>query len=132
MCAFNPPQRTRILVADDEKVIADTLKLILTGAGYDVAVTYDGVDALEKALHWSPDLLLSDVFMPGMSGIDAAIKVCEQLPHCKVLLVSGQAALQDLRREIQSRCHSFDVLTKPIHPADLLARIEQMLQSGSR
>ena len=39
MCAFNPPQRTRILVADDEKVIADTLKLILTGAGYDVAVT---------------------------------------------------------------------------------------------
>jgi len=127
MCATDCSKKPRVLVADDEKVIADTLKLILAGAGYDVAVAYDGIAALETAKEWSPDLFLSDVFMPGLSGIDAAIKVCEQLPDCKVLLVSGQAASQDLRREIQSKCHRFDVLSKPVHPKDLLDHIREIL-----
>src|SRR3569833_500012 len=127
MCASNSARKTRVLVADDESTIADTLKLILAGAGYDVVVAYDGLAAVEKAVEWAPDLLLSDVFMPRLSGIDAAIQVCERLPHCKVLLVSGQASLHDLRREIQSKCHRFEVLSKPVHPKELLARIEQMI-----
>lgn len=131
MCAFNNSKKLRVLVADDEKIIADTLKLILTGAGYEVAVAYDGRTAVEKAEHWRPDLFLSDVFMPGLSGIDAAIELCRALPHCKVLLVSGQASLQDLRREIQSKCHRFDVLSKPVHPTELLARIEDLVRSGA-
>jgi CheY-like chemotaxis protein len=127
MCAFNSARKSRVLVADDERVIADTLKLILAGAGYDVMVAYDGLAAVEKAFEWTPDLLLSDVFMPRLSGIEAAIQVCERLPHCKVLLVSGQASLRDIRREIQSKCHRFDVLSKPVHPNELLARISEMI-----
>ncbi len=126
MCAVELPKKLRVLVADDEKVIADTLKLILAGAGYEVAVVYDGIAAVEKAKEWSPDLFLSDVFMPRLSGIDAAIQVCERLPDCKVLLVSGQAGLRDLRREIRSKCQRFDVLSKPVHPRDLLARLKEL------
>ena len=126
MCAFDSAEKLRVLVADDEKVIADTLKLILSGAGYDVAVTYDGIAALEKAERWAPDVFLSDVFMPGLSGIDAAIEICRRLPNCRVLLVSGQASLQELRREIQSKCHRFEVLSKPVHPTELLARLREL------
>ncbi len=127
MCAADCSKKPRVLVVDDEKIIADTLRMILAGAGYDVAVAYDGLAALEKAEEWSPDLFLSDVFMPGLSGIDAATRVCERLPNCKVLLVSGQAAPEDLRREIQSKCHRFDVLSKPVHPNILLDRIKDMV-----
>lgn len=126
MCALNSARKLRVLVADDEKIIADTLKLILTGAGYDVAVAYDGITALEKAVEWPPDFFLSDVFMPRLTGIDAAIEVCKRLPECRVLLVSGQASLQELRREIQSKCHRFEVLSKPVHPTELLARLREL------
>ena len=123
MCAGDAAEKLRVLIADDEKVIADTLKLILSQAGYDVAVAYDGASAVEKAEEWRPDLFLSDVFMPRLSGIDAAIEICSTLPDCKVLLVSGQAELRDLSREIKAKCRNFDVLSKPIHPKDLLARL---------
>lgn len=126
MRPLNSERKLRVLVADDEKTIADTLKLILSGAGYDVAVAYDGIEALRKAEEWAPDLFLSDVFMPGLSGIDAAAEICKRLPDCRVLLISGQATLQELRREIQSKCHRFDVLSKPMHPVELLSRIKEM------
>jgi CheY-like chemotaxis protein len=116
-------EKLRVLIADDEKLIADTLKLILSHAGFEVAVTYDGAAAVKKAEEWRPDLFLSDVFMPRLSGIDAAIEICRTLPHCKVLLVSGQADLQDLRREIRTKCRNFDVLSKPVHPGELLKRL---------
>ena len=127
MCGNGSSRKARVLVADDERVIADTLKMILAGVGYEVSVAYDGFSALEKAKEWLPDLFLTDVFMPGLSGIDAAIKVCERLPDCKVLIISGQADLKDLRREIESKCHRFDVLSKPVHPTELIAHIQKML-----
>lgn len=119
-----PTRKLRILVADDEKTIADTLKLILTRFGYEVAVVYDGSSAVEMAERWGPDLFLSDVYMPGITGIDAAIQICSSLPECKVLLFSGQADLQDLRRQIHSKCQRFDVISKPVHPTELLARLQ--------
>ena len=127
MCAVAASRKPRVLVADDEKIIADTLKLILAGAGYDVSVVYDGIAAVKKAKEWSPDLFFSDVIMPGLTGIDAAIQVCGQLPNCKVLLISGQSDLQDFHREIESNCQRFEVLLKPIHPIELIAQIQKML-----
>lgn len=119
-------KKLKVLVADDERIIADTLKLILTQVGYQVATVYDGTSALEIAREWSPDLFLSDVYMPGLSGIDAAIEICGLLPDCKVLLFSGQADLHDLRKEIQSKCHRFEVFSKPIHPTELIERLRAM------
>ena len=126
MCASNGSSKLRILIADDEKTIADTLNLILTQVGYDVSVVYDGLSAVEMAKEWSPDLFLSDIYMPGISGIDAAIQVCELLPHCKVLLFTGQGDLQEIHDEIKAKCRRFDVFSKPIHPTELISRIREI------
>lgn len=129
MCAVDSAKKPRVLVADDEKVIADTLKLILAGAGYDVAVAYDGLAAVNMAEVWPPDLFLSDVFMPGLSGIEAATVICEKAPDCRVLLISGQANSNDLRQAIESKGQNFEVLLKPIHPVDLIAHIQAILRA---
>jgi CheY-like chemotaxis protein len=120
-------RKTRILVADDEKTIADTLKLILAGAGYDVFVAYDGMAAVKKAEEWAPDLFLTDLVMPRLTGIEAATEICKRLPDCKVLLITGQVNLKDIRREIKSKCDRFEVFSKPLHPTELIAHIEKIL-----
>lgn len=130
MSGIEPQRKPRVLVADDEKIIADTLKLILIGEGYDVSVAYDGIAAVKKANEWSPDLFLTDVIMPRLSGIDAAIEVCKCLPDCRVLVFSGQANLKDIRREIESKCRRFEVLLKPIHPTELIFHIRKMLEGS--
>jgi CheY-like chemotaxis protein len=123
------PLKTRpvILIVDDERVIADTLSIILSTSGFDTHAAYDGPSALALALQIAPQLLISDVVMPGMSGIDLAISLSGALPQCKVLLFSGQAATVDLLEEARNSGHDFTTLTKPVHPTDLLKRISECL-----
>lgn len=116
--------RPRVLVADDEYVIADTLKIILAQNGYEVAAVYCGVEAIEMAKTWRPDLLLADVVMPDMSGIEAAIQIRALLPDCRIVLLSGQAATNDLMRDARRDGHEFEVILKPIHPTQLLAWLQ--------
>jgi len=123
----SPRTRPVILVVDDEKVIADTLSVILSKSGFDTFPAYDGPAALGLALKLTPDLLISDVVMPGMSGIDLAIALFDAVPHCKVLLFSGQAATVDLLEEARRSGHNFTTLTKPIHPTDMLRRVSECL-----
>lgn len=115
--------KPKVLVADDEKMIADTLAIILNQNGFDASAVYTGAEAVAKARSSSPDLLISDVIMPDMNGIDAAIKIRGMLPKCKILLFSGQAATADLLESARKQGHEFQVLAKPVHPADLLAKI---------
>lgn len=120
------PDRPRILVADDERVIADTLAMILTRSGYETARAYGGRQAVEKARRWSPDLFLSDVSMPELDGIRAAIEICEMYPACRVLLFSGEPNSRMLVRQMNSQGYSFEFLEKPIPPLDLLSRIRRL------
>jgi len=115
--------KPRVLVADDEKVIADTLAIILNQNGYDASAVYTGTAAVEKAKATRPDLVISDVIMPDMNGIDAAIKIRAFLPSCKILLFSGQAATADLLEDARKRGHEFEILAKPVHPQDLLQKL---------
>ena len=119
------PYRPVVLVVDDESVIADTLSEILNRSGFAAFPAYDGEGALESALTTPPELLLSDVVLPGMSGIDLAIAVKRIFPDCKILLFSGQAATADLLSSANSRGHQFSLLRKPIHPTELLARVKE-------
>ncbi len=119
--------RPVILIVDDEKVIADTLSIILSKSGFETHAAYDGPSALALALKIAPQLLISDVVMPGMTGIDLAISLCKALPQCKILLFSGQAATVDLLEEARRSGHDFTTLTKPIHPTDMLKRISECL-----
>jgi CheY-like chemotaxis protein len=113
----------KILIADDEHVIADTLAIILRASGFDTFAVYDGANAVEKARAWKPDLLLSDVMMPGMSGIEAAIEICKLIPECRVLLFSGYAESADLLHDSRVQGHKFQILQKPLHPSELIARL---------
>ena len=116
-------RRRRVIVVDDERLIADTVAQILNIHGYDAFAAYGPDDALKLADSFQPDLLLSDVAMPGMSGIELASTIKSQQPHLKVLLFSGQAGTSRLLRESASQ---FRLEAKPIHPEKLLAVLAKL------
>ncbi len=118
-------KRPRVLVVDDEQVIADTLAKILDLNGYEASAVYTGTAAVESARALRPDLVISDVIMPDMNGIEAAISIRGFLPSCKILLFSGQAATADLLENARAQGHEFEILAKPVHPADLLAKLKR-------
>lgn len=76
----------------DEKVIASSLATILRLQGFEATPFTEPQRALEAACSEAPDLLISDVVMPALSGIDLAIRVQQHCPDCKILLFPGQAA----------------------------------------
>jgi DNA-binding response OmpR family regulator len=121
----------KILVVDDEKSITLTLTLILQNAGFDVATANDGVSGLDAIRRLNPDLLLSDVVMPGMNGIELAMHARAIAPSCRVLLFSGQAVTHDLLREARALGHEFELLHKPVHPEELLERIHSIFHDSS-
>ncbi len=116
-------RKRRVLVVDDEHVIADTLAKILDLNGYEASAVYTGTAAVESARALQPDLIISDVIMPDMDGIQAAIRIRSFLPNCKILLFSGQAATADLLENARAQGHEFEILGKPVHPSDLLAKL---------
>ena len=91
--------KPKVLVADDERVIADT------------------------AAAFAPDMLISDVIMADLNGIDTAIQMRALLPKIKILLFSGQAATADLLEKARAQGYEFEILAKPVHPQDLLTRL---------
>jgi DNA-binding NtrC family response regulator len=113
----------RVFVVDDEKVIATTLATILRGKGFEAESYSNPLLALKAASENHPALLISDVSMPEMTGVELAIKVKEICPQCKVLLFSGQAATVDLLEQARKDGHDFELLVKPVHPTDLLRAI---------
>jgi len=115
--------KPKVLVADDERVIADTLAMILNQSGFDARAVYSGENALELAASFQPDMLISDVIMADLNGIDAAIRIRSLLPSIKILLFSGQAATADLLEKARTQGHEFEILAKPVHPTDLLAKL---------
>lgn len=117
------PSKRRVLVVDDERVIADTLAIILNQNGFEAAAVYTGLAAVDRARSTRPDLVISDVIMPDMNGIEAAIQIRQLVPGCKILLFSGQAATADLLEKARAQGHEFEILAKPVHPQDLLAKL---------
>jgi CheY-like chemotaxis protein len=118
------PAKPRVLVVDDERVIADTLSIILNQNGFDASPVYTGTAAVDRARETKPELIISDVIMPDMNGIEAAIRIRQILPACKILLFSGQAATADLLEKARAQGHEFEILAKPVHPQDLLAKLK--------
>ncbi len=117
--------KPKVLVADDERVIADTLAMILNQSGFHAQAVYSGEKALELAESFRPDMLISDVIMADLNGIDAAIRIRTLLPEIKILLFSGQAATADLLEKARADGYEFEILAKPVHPQDLLTRLRR-------
>jgi CheY-like chemotaxis protein len=115
--------KPKVLVVDDERVIADTLAMILNQSGFEARAVYSGEKALETVSVFQPDMLISDVIMADLNGIDAAIQIRGLMPKIKILLFSGQAATADLLEKARAQGYEFEILAKPVHPQDLLTKL---------
>jgi CheY-like chemotaxis protein len=113
----------RVLIVDDEAIIADTLVDILRGEGYEAVAVSDGPAAIKWSRMFYPDVVVSDVIMPGMNGIETAKVIMGALPDCRIILFSGQAASGELLDSARREGYEFEILAKPINPTLLLAAI---------
>jgi CheY-like chemotaxis protein len=118
---------SKILVVDDEKVIADSLREIFAKEGYDCRAVYSAEQALEVIGHWVPDLAVVDVVLPSMSGIDLAILLKSTRPSILVMMISGQLATGALVEGAAQRGFEFKVLAKPVPVAEMLANASKLL-----
>ncbi len=121
----------RVLIVDDDEVVADTLVLILRGRGIDARAVYSGEDAAVQALSWNADVVISDVMMGKMNGVALAIYLAQALPSCRVLLMSGAAATAELLKESIAQGHDFPILAKPFHPDRLFELLAPSVTAGS-
>jgi DNA-binding NtrC family response regulator len=130
---FEMRKPLRVFVVDDEDVIASSLAMILRFQGGLHARSFTNpLEALQAARLEAPDLLISDVVMPELSGIDLAIQLRKNCPDCKVLLFSGHAVTAQLLKSAREMGYIFEILMKPVHPADLLAKIEDVTEGAQQ
>lgn len=118
-------------VVDDEPTLCWTLGLIVKSIGMEVFTFTDPREVLPAASEQSPDLLISDVSMPHMSGIELAIQMRVCHPQCKVLLISGHAATEELIFAARENGHDFPIVMKPIHPKLLIAEIRRQVDANA-
>lgn len=119
--------KAKVLVVDDEELIAESVAEILRSDGFDVLVAFSGNEALELTRELCPDIVLSDVLMPDIDGVETAIQIRQTCPETRILLFSGQAATSDLLERAKSRGHTFELLPKPLHPTRLIAAINRVM-----
>jgi CheY-like chemotaxis protein len=115
--------RQSVLVVDDEDLIADSLVMILERHGYTASAQYSGAGALKHIEEECPDIIIADVVMPDMNGVQLAIQVRTHCPDSRILLISGNVATSNLLKD-QGEGHFFEVLAKPVHPLDLLKSLQ--------
>jgi CheY-like chemotaxis protein len=116
-----------VFVVDDEVQITQTLALILTREGFRVSAFNNPLEALESMKTTSPDLLISDVMMPQLSGVELAIRTSLSRPQCKILLFTASTA--DLLKNARANGHNFRLLRKPVHPSDLLQELNEIREA---
>jgi DNA-binding response OmpR family regulator len=120
---------TKILIVDDERTIADTMAAIFRSVGYEAFTAYDGLLGLEAARQLEPDVILTDVVMPGMDGVSMAIEIRRTLPGIAVLLFSGQASTVDMLRRAEEAGFHFELMAKPAPPREVIQRVAATLLS---
>jgi DNA-binding response OmpR family regulator len=115
-----------IYLVDDEELITKSLAHILRNEGFVVTSFNNPLKALSRMKTDAPDVLISDVMMPELSGIDLAMETRKVLPGCKILLFSGAA--DDLLHTAGGQGIEFRLLSKPLHPVRLLEEIELLTE----
>jgi two-component system cell cycle response regulator CpdR len=125
MSANNPPH---ILLAEDEETMRTYLVRALTNAGYRVSAVDRGTDAIPLLETGDFDLLLSDIVMPEMDGIELAQRCAEISPRTKVMFITGFAAVS-LRASREQP--SAKVLSKPFHLRDLVLEVERLFDEAA-
>ena len=118
--------RPRVLVVDDERLLADTTAAILRHAGFETRIAYDAFAALEVSGSYRPDYILTDIMMPAMNGVELAIAISKMYPATKIMLFSGQAGISEILEQSKARGFEFPLLAKPVHPAKLIEGLRKL------
>ena len=116
----------RVLVVDDEDDVRSLVHDILTGNGYEVFAAASGEEGLDKAVSLKPDLIILDVVMPGLSGIEVCrlVKSKPSLQHVRVLVLS--ALDRDVDRQLIESARADGYLRKPFSVHDLLSKVDEL------
>ena len=121
----------RILIVDDEHVIADTLSVIFGKGGFEARVAYSTEDALVRARESPPDLLLCDVNMPGRDGLELIQELLREQPGCRVMVLTGSVpGMRRIREGTRSFGRPLPILIKPCQPDDLLRQAGELMLSA--
>ena len=121
----------RVLVVDDDRLVADTLALIFEKSGFAAKTAYSAEQGLEYARQFSPHLLLCDVTMPGRDGLSLVSDISRELPGCRILVLTGfYSNLKSVREQANRLQRPLGVLTKPCQPAELLREAAALLATA--
>jgi len=115
----------RVLVVDDNPEVRTMLEDVLTSLGYRTRTAADGAAAVRAVLNEPPDVVLLDVYMPGLSGVGALPTIVALAPHAKVIMISGTANEDVLKRSLAFGAHDF--VTKPFEISSLSRALETAL-----
>lgn len=120
--------KRRILVIDDDRLVADTLKLIYTANGFESESRYSAAEGLERARTFAPELLLCDISMPDENGLSLVEKLNQEMPDCRLLLLTAYSSNAiDVHHSSQRIKRELRMLTKPCPPEHLLRETRELL-----
>lgn len=126
-----PPDRGKVLVVDDEPIIADVVSRYLQRAGYDTRVAGTGEDALSNARSERPDLVVLDLMLPGVDGLEVMRRL-RQDDRTDIAIILLTARGEESDRIMGLRLGADDYLIKPFSPAELVARVDALLRRLQR
>ena len=115
----------KILVVDDDPAISEMLTIVLQNEGFDTVVVGDGSDAVTAAREHDPDLILLDVMLPGMSGIDVC-RTVHEFSTVPIVMLTARTDTVDVVLGLESGAD--DYITKPFKPKELIARVRARLR----
>ena len=114
-------RQRKLLIVEDEAVVLHTLQLILQQHGYEVRGARDAHEAFAISPAFQPDILLCDINLPDVDGIQIAIRIRQEIPYCRVVLLSGEISSAELLEQAKAKGYHFEVLAKPTDPQYLLS-----------
>ncbi|MGF2097414.1 response regulator transcription factor [Mammaliicoccus lentus] len=120
----------KVLVVDDEQSIVTLLKYNIEQAGYQVIVAYDGVQALEKVNEEKPDLVVLDVMLPEMDGIEVCKTIRSDKNQVPILMLTAKD--DEFDRVLGLELGADDYMTKPFSPREVVARVKAILRRVSQ
>ena len=117
----------RILLAEDDAAVSEFVRRALTSAGHDVTAVHDGGAALERLMAEPFDLLLTDIVMPVMDGIELALTVADECPDLRILMMTAYAAEKQRAHNLDVLIH--DVVLKPFTLQQIVAAVRTALSN---
>ena len=118
----------RVLVVDDERTVTEVVERYLLREGFDVAVAGDGPEALRLARVWGPDLMILDLRLPGLDGLE----VCRRLrQHTRLPIIMLTSRSEETDRVVGLEMGADDYVVKPFSPRELVARVKSVLRRAS-